>query len=220
MDCSFCSTSSFAGLDNTVCSVPTFVLINIKESYAKAIKNQGVDVYSRVRRTPYHFWYISGETVESYEEIVQTVGWEVSAPRCVLHQPLTNRRRRCLLDVHNRVLLVLIWLRTYPTYFVLATNFSISTTTVFEEVYHIVPILFLNYRRFVSWPNLVQWARFLNTWRKFPNVVGMIDGTVHPIQRPTGALQREFYRRDKKHHFMSSQIIIDPNGLIVLIVSA
>lgn len=185
----------------------------------RPIKNQGQDVYTSIRRTPYNLWYLSGETAVSLENIVQTIGWEVSAPRCVSHQPQTNRRRRCLLDIHNRVLLVLIWLRTYPIYFVLATYFSISTTTVFEEVYHIVPILFLNYQRFVSWPNLVQWARFVNTWHRFPNIVAIIDGTIHPIRRPTGALQREFYRGDKKRHFMSSQILIDPNGMIVLIIS-
>ena len=41
---------------------------------------------------------------------------------------------------------------------VLATDFNISITTFFEEIYHVVPILFLNYQRFVSWPNHGQWA--------------------------------------------------------------
>lgn len=182
-------------------------------------RNQGRDYYSVIKEDPRKLWYNTGETIESFENIVQTIGWEVSAPRSVLRQPRTNRRRRCLLDIHNRILLVLIWLRTYPTYAVLATDFCISITTVFEEIYHVVPILFLNYQRFLRWPNLVQWARFVNTWRRFPNMVGLIDGTIHRIQRPTGNLQREFYRGDKKCHFMSSQIVIDPTGMIVLIVS-
>ena len=182
------------------------------------VRNTGRDLYESIKKTQL-LWYATGESIESFERMVRNISWEVGAPRSVSHQPLTNRRRRCLLDVYNRVLLVLVWLKCYPTYRALAAFFSVSKTTVFEEVYHIVPILFLEYRHLVSWPNLVQWANFLNTWPRYPNVVGAIDGTIHRIQRPSGILQREFYRGDKKCHFMSSQIIIDPNGMIVLIVS-
>jgi len=173
-------------------------------------RNQGRDYYVFVKRDPRKLWVSTGETIESFEDVVDTIGWEVSAPRCVLHQLRANRRRRCLLGIHNRILFVLIWLRTYPTYYVLATDFGIGGTTVFEGIYHVVPILFLHYQRFVSWPNLVQWARFV-----ISECGSLIDGRIHQIQRTTGLSQREFYRRDKRRHFMSSQIVIDPMGVIV-----
>ena len=34
------------------------------------IRNQGRDVYSLLRRTPHKLWYLSGETVASFENIV------------------------------------------------------------------------------------------------------------------------------------------------------
>ena len=64
--------------------------------------------------------------------------------------PRTDRRRLCILDVQNRVLLVVIWLRQYLKLHVLAYIFCISKSIVAEEIYHVVPILFTNYRRFIK----------------------------------------------------------------------
>ena len=64
-----------------------------------------------------------------------------------------------------------------------------------------------------------QWRQFLNTFPNFPNAVGMIDGTIHQIRRPSGPLQAEFYRGDKRCHFMSTEVIVDADDLIVLLVT-
>ncbi|KAK3742391.1 hypothetical protein QZH41_012024, partial [Actinostola sp. cb2023] len=47
----------------------------------------------------------------------------------------------------------------------------------------------------------------------------MIDGTIHRVRRPSGPTQADFYRGDKRCHFMSTQIVVDADGLIVLLVS-
>lgn len=88
-----------------------------------------------------------------------------------------------------------------------------------EEIYHVVPILFVNYRHYIKWHSMPQWRQFLNKFPNFPNAVGMIDGTIHQVRRPSGPLQAEFYRGDKRCHFMSSQLIVDADGLIVLLVT-
>ena len=59
----------------------------------------------------------------------------------------------------------------------------------------------------------------MNTFYNFPIVVGMIDGTIHRINRPSNAEQAEFYRGEKRCHFMSTQFIVDADGLIVLLVT-
>ena len=98
--------------------------------------------------------------------------------------------------------------------------FCISKSTVAEEIYHVVPILFTNYRRFIKWHSIRQWNQFLDTFPSLiPNAVGMIDGTIHRIRRPSGPLQAEFYSGDKRCHFISSQIVVDADGLIVLLVT-
>ena len=47
----------------------------------------------------------------------------------------------------------------------------------------------------------------------------MLDGTIHRINRPLNAEQTGFYRGDKRCHFMSTQLIVDADGLIVLLVT-
>lgn len=144
---------------------------------------------------------------------------DVTAPRHLPRTPRTEKRRRCILDVRNRVILVIIWLQQYLKLHVLAPMFQISKSTVAEEIYHIAPILFINYRHYITWHSLEKWGQLLNTFYSFPNAVGMIDGTIHRINRPLGPEQAEFYRGDKRCHFMSTQLVVDADGLIVLLVT-
>lgn len=182
-------------------------------------RNSGRNVWAMLERNPHIFWYSTGETPETLEVIVNNIGYDVAAPRHVPRTPRSNRRRRCLLDTRNRVLLVVIWLRQYLKYHILAYLFDISKSTVGEEIYHIVPILFVRYRKYVTWHGINQWRQFLGTFTRFPNAVGMIDGTIHKVRRPSGPRQADFYRGDKHCHFMSSQVVVDTDGLIVLLVT-
>ncbi|KXJ24150.1 hypothetical protein AC249_AIPGENE16634 [Exaiptasia diaphana] len=165
------------------------------------------------------FWYVTGETPESFDAIVQRIGVDVTLPRHTPRVPITNRRRACKLDVSNRVLLVIIWLRHYLKLYVLAYMFGVSKSTVAEEIYHVVPIIFTSYRSFIRWHSLREWSNFLNTVPQFPNTVGYIDATSHRILRTSGPRQADFYRRDKKYHCMSTQLVPDSDGLIVLLVA-
>lgn len=47
----------------------------------------------------------------------------------------------------------------------------------------------------------------------------MTDGTIHQINQPSGPEQAGFYRREKRCHFMSTELIVDGDGLIVLLVT-
>lgn len=182
-------------------------------------RQQAIDIFNLLRYHPQLFWYATGETPESFELIVNRIAGDITSPRHTPRIPRTNRRRACKLDVFNRCLLVLIWLRQYEKLYILSLMFGISKSTVAEEIYHIVPILFVRYRSFITWHSLRKWSTFLNTVEHFPNAVGMIDATPHEIRRPSGARQAQFYRGDKRYHFMSTQMVIDADGLIVLLVA-
>lgn len=108
-------------------------------------RNVGLDVWSKLQRTPREFWYLTAETPVTLDHIVQRVVPDVTKPWMYPRRPISNRWRSCIVDVQNRVLLVIIWLRIYPTYHSLASIFQISKSTVQEEIYHIVPILFLHF---------------------------------------------------------------------------
>ena len=64
-----------------------------------------------------------------------------------------------------------------------------------------------------------QWNQFLDTFPSFPNAVGLIDGTIYQIRCPSGPPQAEFYRGDQRSNFISSQIVVYTDGLIVLLVT-
>lgn len=196
-----------------------YALIGRLFPHFRGIRNHGRDVWAVLERNPHIFWYCTGETPESLETVVENIFADVTSPRHLPRVPTSNRRRRCLLDVRNRVLLGFIWLRQYLKIHVLAYIFGISKSTVAEEIYHIVPILYVRYRHYISWHGLNQWRDFLNTLPHFPNAVGAIDGTIHQVRRPSGPRQADFYRGDKKCHFMSSQMVVDADGMIVLLVA-
>lgn len=90
------------------------------------VRNHGRYIFPVLCQQPHLFWYTTGETIESFEQIVNSIRFEVKAPRSVSRLPRTNRCRRCLLDVQNRVLLAIMWLRIYPTYRTIAAFFSIK----------------------------------------------------------------------------------------------
>ena len=122
---------------------------------------------------------MTGETLETLEVVVAKIYGEVTLPRHWPRTLQTDRRRRSILHVRNRVLLVFVWLRQYLKHHVLAYIFCISKSTVAKEIYHVVPILFTNYRRFITWHLIRQWNQFLDTFPSFPNAVGLIDRTIH-----------------------------------------
>ena len=80
-----------------------------------------------------------GESVESFLQIVHDVG------PTIYSQSRRGDRRQMdypyILDMSNRILLVIIWLRMYPEVAILSGMFMISPTTVQREVRMIVPLL-------------------------------------------------------------------------------
>ena len=69
----------------------------------RGIRNRGRDVWQILELNPIVFWYMTGETPEMAEAIVEKVYLDVTAPKHLPRTPGTDRRRRCILDVRNRV---------------------------------------------------------------------------------------------------------------------
>ena len=136
-------------------------LIRTLFPHFRGMRTRGRDVWQSLKLNPVIFWYMMGETPDTLEAVVEKVYGEVTAPR---HWPRTDRRRRCILDVINRVLLVFIWLRQYLKLHVLAYVFGISKSTAAEEICHVVPILYMNYRHHIKWHSIRQWQQFLDTF--------------------------------------------------------
>ena len=63
-------------------------------------------MWQALELNPVIFWYMTGKTPETLGVIVGKIYGEVTLPRHWPKTQGTDRRRCCILDVHNRVLLV------------------------------------------------------------------------------------------------------------------
>ena len=54
-------------------------------------RNVGLDVWSKLQRTPREFWYLTAETPVTLDHIVQTVAPDVTKPWMYPRRPISNR---------------------------------------------------------------------------------------------------------------------------------
>lgn len=108
------------------------------------------DFYETLSTRPMHFYYLTGETFNSFMEIVQDIKHDVMQ-RYKRYKDFRragnrNRRRKTKLNVTNMILLTIIWLRRYPTMQHLASKFGIGCKMAWRIVHVTVPILHVQYR--------------------------------------------------------------------------
>ena len=165
----------------------------------------GRDVFSFMALNRFTFHQVTGETPESFIELERT-----------LTVPLERGHK---LSLRNRILLFMIWARSYPTYFLLSSMFGVSKSTVENEISELIPILFTNMKSYIKWPTFNEWQAFRGKWHKIPDAVGAIDGTSHEIYRPLTEPQEQFYSGNRAYHCLHTQVVVDANGVIRYIES-
>jgi hypothetical protein len=88
----------------------------------------GRDVFIDLERCEHLFWNLTGESVMSFSQIVEDIG-PVMSMYTRRRQPRI-RNSAFKLDIYNRVLMVVIWLRMYPQMSMLSALFMVSHTTI------------------------------------------------------------------------------------------
>ena len=136
------------------------------------------DVWKDLSTNWNHFYWLTGETPVSMQIIIE--GIRENFFNYHLHG---NNR----LDFRNQILLVLIWLRRYPTMLHLGMHFGISVTTVHDIIHKMLPY-FHEYlvHRYIKWHTMRKWRTLVGTFPDWPNCVAILDGTCFRISRPTG----------------------------------
>ena len=89
-----------------------------------------------------------------------------------------------VLTRRNRVLLVVMWLRSYPTYRLLANMFGVSVSYVEKEIQRTIPVFDNTLTQYLRWPGIQEWQQMRNHWHGFVDAVGTIDGTSYEIYMP------------------------------------
>ena len=113
--------------------------------------------------------------------------------------------------------MTMIWLRHYPTMHLLSVFFELPVTSVHRILHKIIPILYAYLvPKYIKWHSMNYWRQLTGTFTYWPRVVAVVDGTPFRISKPTGLIQRLFWRRDRHCFLMNWIVITDVDGFIVL----
>jgi len=109
---------------------------------------EGRDVFQMFSFNRYSFFETTGETPETLLEIVRQLNSDMFQA--------TGRPHR--LSPINRVLLFLLWMRSYPSYHLLSLFFYVSVTTVHDEINWCIRIMREHFHALVQWSSLDEWT--------------------------------------------------------------
>lgn len=166
----------------------------------------GNDVFTRIRNHQMDFWYLSGETVASFQHLVEDI--------TPLLENRPGRYRDHLLSVENRSLLFFYWIKKYPDIVAMSAMFDISKQSVCRELYFMTDVLWTYFQDGITWPTDEEWEQLRGNWDTIPDAVGAIDGTVHAIEIPeTEDPPHLFYSGHVHKYCISTQVIIDNRGM-------
>lgn len=184
--------------------------------------------YEALVRRPAAFLSLTGHSVAAFDALLA-----VFAPaheQCRRTATVTRRgrpRRRAVgagavytHDLPTRLLMVLIWLRIYPTFEVLGFLFSLDKTNVHATVGDLLATLetladFPFERPSAERKKLHSVAAVMDA---FPDVRLVIDSKEQRVQRPKSTKeedqQRPYYSGKKKCHTLKNQLGVLPDGRI------
>ena len=165
----------------------------------------GCDVFSNFTSHKYSFYLATGETPENLLRLTRTT-----------RQLFLNETgRNYTLSPVNRVMLYMMWLRSYPPYHNLALMFNVNVDTVHNEINRCIPIIKRALYRFVQWPTINKWREKRGSWAKLESAVGAIDGTSTEIYRLEIEPQKLYFSGHRHVHAIHTQIVIDNDGYIL-----
>jgi len=127
-------------------------------------------------------------------------------------------RKSALGSPENQLLFILFYLKTYPTYDVLAFTFNISRGCAFESVQRLLPILKYTQKNLKVLPK-----RTTDDPQKLLQVIEnvdhiLIDATERPIQRPQKpARQKKHYSGKKGFHTVKNTMVSDTEKRILIL---
>ncbi len=127
-------------------------------------------------------------------------------------------RKSALGSPENQLLFILFYLKTYPTYDVLAFTFNISRSCAFESVQRLLPILKNTQKNLKVLPKRTtdDPQELLQIVESVDHI--LIDATERPIQRPQKpARQKKHYSGKKGFHTVKNTTVSDTDKRILIL---
>jgi hypothetical protein len=156
----------------------------------------------RLRRSPNAFRQLTGITPDAFARLLADLTpRHERADAGRKHRPGRQRRpgagRKHVLDLADRLLMLLIYYRTYTTHAFLGFLFGVDDSSVCRNINPLQPLLAgifrIPERRVVLDPEDIRELFF--------------DATERPTRRPAEG-QREFYSGKKKRHTIKTQVVV------------
>jgi len=173
--------------------------------------------YEHLNQHPKIFPKVTGLTVNEFDGLVNDLlPRYVAAEAQRLQRPDRQRDigagRKFELDARDQLLLVVVWLRIYPTGDVLGYVFGVSAPTVSRIQSRVLPLLEQAGRDTMRLPDpgrkrRRQWSELLHM---IPELSVVVDTFEQTVQRPPGREESDtHYSGKKKTHTLKSQVAVD-----------
>lgn len=180
--------------------------------------------YNTLSQHPNVFQKCTGLTVGLFEQLIDDVlPMYVEAEQ----QRLSSRpRQRAMgaghpfeLELHDHVLLTVIWLRLYPIHEVLGYLFAVSDSTVSRLIERMLPILEQSGRDGMRLPDPGRKRRrqLPDLLKAIPELTVIVDSFEQRVQRPPN--DDSHYSGKKKQHTLKSQLAVDSDSGRIIEVS-
>jgi len=162
-----------------------------------------VDYHTQLATRMPEFVQLTGFTVADFAQLVVDLTPHILVPK----RGGAGRLHACKMSLHNRTLLLVLWLRQYRTYRDLAIEFGVSSDVIKTEVYHSLPALVVALRAECVWPTAAERAA-LSGSVGVDGAFAAVDGTHHRERRPTNPAQSASHYSGYRHyHAISTQAI-------------
>lgn len=173
--------------------------------------------YEHLSRHPKIFPKVTGLTVSEFDTLVDDLlPRYVAAEEKRLQRPDRQRDigagRKFELEARDQLLVVIVWLRIYPTGDVLGYLFGISAPTVSRIQTRVLPLLEQAGRDTMRLPDpgrkrRRQWSELL---QMIPELSVVVDTFEQAVQRPRDTDDaNSHYSGKKKTHTLKSQVTVD-----------
>lgn len=179
--------------------------------------------YKELSKQPRVFKSLTGVTVTEFDRLyakVQPIWLENEIKR------LSRRKRKraigggrdYTLELKERLLMTLVWLKLYLTVSALGFFFSVSDSTISRNTRNILPVLRQLGDDTLGWsepPKRGQGKSIDQALQEYPDLLAIVDATEQRVRRSSDArIQREHYSGKKKCHTRKTQIIVNEKGQI------
>ena len=178
---------------------------------------------TRLREVPAAFRAMTGMRLEEFDALAQDLVPAVAAAATAEQDRRRGRQRRraaggghpFTLSFREQLLLVVVWLRVYPTSPVLGFLFGVSHPTVLRTIARVLPILEQAGRDTMRLPGHGQRGRrsrrdLPDLLAAIPELAVIVDTFEQRVQRPRDQEEADrYYSGKKKQHTLKTQVAID-----------